>query len=81
MKISIYMKTPDAVDNAVHDALDMKYDAVDGIIVNTNDPRESMEYQEDKESISNLCKKWFEWGECVKLELDTDAGTMTVVER
>lgn len=76
MKLFISMKTPDCVDYAVKEAIKQE--------------RDEFESEADKESFDEetdggagareVCKKWFRYGECVTLEVDTDAKTCTVLE-
>ena len=65
MKIQITMKTPDAVTNAL-EYTDFSY------IPEENRDSES-------ERIYKLCKKWFQYGECVTLEVDTEKETCVVL--
>ena len=32
------------------------------------------------QKVQGVCKRWFEYDEVVRLEIDTDAGTCTVVQ-
>jgi hypothetical protein len=77
MKLTITMKTPDCVGDAIREALVSE--------------RDEFEREEDKESFNNasfdaieqaqeVCGKWFEYGEYLYVEVDTDAGTIRVLE-
>lgn len=65
MKIKVTMKTPDALDYAIKDAL------------NGNPLPEEREELED-EAREKLAH-WFKWGECLAVEFDTEAMTATVL--
>lgn len=66
-KLRLYMKTPDAVDNAIDEYL--------------NDQGLDSEFERDtmKDEIKNKLDVFFEWGESVTLEFDLDTGIMRVV--
>lgn len=66
MKIKVTMKTPDALDYAIKDALD-------GNLL--PEERENMEY-EARERLA----KWFRGGEYLAVEFDTEAMTATVLD-
>lgn len=52
-------------------------DALDRAISENIDPNDE---DQNPEQIKDICDKWFECGECVTLEIDTDAGTCIVLE-
>lgn len=66
MKFKITMKSP----NGVADSVDA---ALEGL---SEDERE-----ERKEKIETLLSKWFEFGEYLTVEVDTDAESIRVCER
>ena len=71
MKVRITMKTPDAVEDAAEEAFPIDFD--------------DQQFEEDaalyeQDSFRSLCEKWFRYGEHVTLEVDTEEGTITVVE-
>lgn len=69
MTFTISMKTPDAVETAVRDAL-----------IKVDDDGNELEIDEESvEELMELCKKWFSWGEYVQLEVDTEAKTCKVL--
>jgi len=35
--------------------------------------------EEEREAVEEKCAKWFRYGECVTIEVDTDAGTAVVL--
>lgn len=76
MKFRVTLKTPDALDEAIHEAVeDSLMDADDDLdtdeIVAVGDIR-----SENWREISNT---WFKHGECLTVEIDTDARTCVVV--
>lgn len=71
MKIRVNMKTPDALSEAV-------CEAVGPAEVDLDDDQTNYDLIE---TITDMAKKkWFRYGECVTLEIDTDAGTCVVLE-
>lgn len=73
MKFKVSMKDPDTLHDAITDAIkEMKFPDLSG---------DEAELVRDKrnEEVSALCSKWFEYGEYLTVEIDTDAGTCTVV--
>ena len=67
MKFTIYMKTPDAVEYAIENAMD-------------NEVADDEDQYEIRENLKELCSKWFSYGECVGIEIDTDTEIATVVK-
>lgn len=75
MKFIVQMKDPDVLGDAIDEALaDLK---VEGL---SDDELEAVR-EKRKESISELTSRWFEYGEYLQVEIDTDAETCTVVKR
>jgi len=68
MIIRVIMKTPDAVDTAIEEALK-----------ETHDPDEDQTHI-IKHDLREQFKNWFEYGEVVHLIVDTDANTCTIEE-
>lgn len=68
MKINITMKTPDALDYAIKDALEFSTLSNDDKIDQTD-------------TIKQLANTWFNYGEYVTLEIDTDTKTCIVVPK
>lgn len=62
------MKTLDALDYACKDAA-TEWDETDEPVIN----------QEKAEELYEFCSKWFRYGEQVTLEVDTEAGTISVL--
>lgn len=73
MKIKIYLKDPDTLYDAISDAVDeVEYDL----------PEDELELLKEKrkEKYRELATEWFEYGEYVMLEMDTDKKTMKVLK-
>lgn len=75
MKITVTMKDPDTLHDAIGDALEEAL------------PRSGLDEDERDlvrdsrhEKIKRQCSKWFKYGECLSVEIDTDAGTCVVKE-
>lgn len=74
MKFIVQMKDPDVLHDAIDEALaDLK---VEGL---SDDELEAVR-EKRKDSISELTSRWFEYGEYLRVEIDTDAETCTVVK-
>ena len=76
MKFKVTMKTPDALDDAIRETV------VREIGMYSSPDIEEFKYVvEDRcNEVKETCKRWFEYGEYVTIEIDTDAGTAIVVE-
>jgi hypothetical protein len=74
MKFTVLMKHPDVLDEAIADAVDNNRPdgLTDGEWEDIKDSR--------RESVLELCKKWFEYEEVVRLEIDTESETCTVID-
>ena len=65
MKFQVTMKTPDGLDDAIFECT---RNLTPGTII------------DNELEIKKLCGKWFRYGECVTLEIDTEEKTCVVVE-
>lgn len=75
MKFKVSMKDPDTLHDAIQEAVDKEL---------ADDPKLDDEEREllaecRREKIAGLCSKWFEYGEYLRVEIDTDAKTCTVL--
>lgn len=68
MKFTVTFKTPEALHAALDDA------SVVGIAGLSLGVREAR-----REELGELCRTWFEYGEPVRIEIDTEAKTATVL--
>lgn len=81
MKFTIKMKTPDVVTRAVDDITESEH--VDGALEGASDneiEEAGWVVDERRDDLKKLLSKWFNYGECVTIEIDTEAGTATVLE-
>ena len=72
MKFRATMKDSDALHEAIGEAAlatDLPLD---------EDEREAVLSVREKK-LADACRRWFEYGECLTVEVDTDAGTCVVV--
>lgn len=74
MKFTVTMKDPDTLYDAINDAIEESLSDVED-----EDEREAIE-EVRKEKLKNLCAQWFDYGEYLTVEIDTEANTCTVVK-
>lgn len=74
MKIKVTMKDPDVLDDAITEAVANGM----GEAPRDEDEREALA-EVRREKARKLAAKWFEYGEYLTVEIDTDAGTCVVV--
>lgn len=76
MKIRVTMKDPDTLYEATTEAVaeDVKKLSL------SEDEAEAIE-EKRRNAVNDLASKWFEYGEYLTVEIDTDAKTCVVVER
>ena len=73
MRFTITMKDPDGVYESIQDA-------IGGIRVGGLDADELSDVRERRaEKVHKLCGRWFEYGEYLRVEVDTEAETCTVL--
>lgn len=75
MKFTVSMKDPDTLQDAIYEAVRTQIPIV-GLDANELD----MIRERRAETIAALCTNWFEWGEYLRVEIDTDAKTCTVLK-
>ena len=74
MKIEISIKNPDVAEDAIQDAVKASLASYDG------DPDEKKALHEIRvEKTREAVGKWMEWMEYIRIEIDTDADTATVI--
>jgi len=74
MKFTITFKTPDAMDDAIKDAVFAESDCDCGLCPKCREIR-----RENEPPIRAVAEKFIEYGEYVYIELDTETGTATVL--
>lgn len=77
MKIRVTMKDPDCLHDAVREAVEDDCAKITGLFERE---RENLIADRTAE-VSHACSRWFQYGEYLTVEIDTDAGTATVVPR
>lgn len=74
MKFKVTMKDPDTLGDAINDAVREDIAKIPGL---TGEDRETL-FENRREAVSKITAKWFEYGEYLAVEIDTDAHTATV---
>ena len=73
MKFRVSMKDPDTLYEAIADAVHEDTAAI-------ADPYERDAVKQVRsQNVRKLCSQWFRYGEYLTVEIDTEAGTCTVV--
>ena len=75
MKIVVQMKDPDTLDDAIKEAAEES-------IENTDLPKDEWRALAEIRAGKwrQLARTWWEYGEYLRVEIDTEAGTCTVLE-
>jgi hypothetical protein len=73
MKFTVTMTDTYALQNAIHDAVSSTTDFA------WSAEEKKMTHEEHEEITRKLCSRWFEWGFCLTVEIDTEAMTCVVV--
>ncbi len=76
MKFKITLKDPDGVQDCMDDAAKEYAKNVPDL---SDEEREAVR-EKRRELIGAVCSKWFEYGEYLRVEIDTDAKTITVCD-
>lgn len=76
MKFRVTMKDPDTLSDAINEAAKKMLAAVEGM-----DTDRELLVERRCEELSTLANNWFEYGEYVTIEIDTEAKTAIVCER
>lgn len=74
MKAEIFLKDPDGFYESVRHAANESVQSIEGL--NEGEREELAESRVD--TLNAFLKQWVEYGECVTLIADTEAGTLTV---
>jgi hypothetical protein len=75
MEFRVTMKDPDTLDDAIQVAIRREVAKIEGLDARE---REAVE-EERREKVGSLCARWFEYGEYLTVQIDTEAGTCVVV--
>ena len=73
MKFKVQMKDPDTLHDAITEAVE------ESVALTTDEDEREALAQVRVTKTQEVCAKWFEYGEYLTVEIDTDAGTCTVV--
>lgn len=76
MKFKVTMKNPDALGEAINDAVTAELAKMPGL--HDDEAEELADTRRRK--VSEMCGKWFQYGEYLTVEIDTEAGTCVVLE-
>lgn len=76
MKFRVTMKDPDTLNDAISDAIRQQLAESQ---LPEDEQEELLEIREEK--VGKICGKWFEYGEYLTIEIDTETQTARVVER
>lgn len=75
MKFTVLMKDPDTLHDAIRDAV-----RAEVAKLGLDDVEERMAVEERRhEKVGEVCSRWFKYGEYLAVEIDTEAGTCTVL--
>lgn len=77
MKFKVTMKNPDAVGDAISDAV---RDDLNNIPHITDEEERDALQDSREEKLKKFCSQWFKYGEYLTVEIDTEAGTATVLK-
>ncbi len=77
MILHVTMKDPDTLCDAIDRAVGEWVKGIEGI---DNEEREAVA-EARKEKVREVCGQWFEYGEYLTVEIDTEDKTATVVRR
>lgn len=78
MKFTVTFKDPDGPCNSIEEAGEQCARSVSGFDQMHEDEQQDL-IESRREKIKKLCDRWFRYGEYVDIEIDTDAGTATVL--
>jgi hypothetical protein len=75
MKFRVMMKDPDTLYDAIDEAVTREVAKLDQL----DDDEKEVVKENRAEKIRELAGRWFEYGEYLNVEIDTEAGTCVVV--
>lgn len=75
MKFRVQMKDPDTLDDCIAIAVN---DSMRGMVLEDEESDAIGEVR--KKSFKSVASRWFRFGEYLTVEIDTEAGTCTVLE-
>lgn len=78
MKFVVSMKDPDVLHDSIREAVGL---ALEESCLDLDDDEREQLIETRSAKVGALCVRWFECGEYLRVEIDTDAKTCTVIER
>jgi hypothetical protein len=75
MKFKVGMKDPDTLHDAIKRAVDVSFETMGPL----EDDEVDALAEVRREKMRDLCSRWFRYGEYLTVEIDTEAGTCTVI--
>jgi len=75
MKFTVQMKDPDTLQDAIEDAVKDDLATIEGL---DEGDRESLA-ERRREAVMEIASEWFEYDEYLRVEIDTEAKTCTVL--
>lgn len=78
MKVRLIMKDPDALYEAVQEAVAADVKKLEGL---TDQERDDLAETRREKVRGRIVENWMEWGEYLEVEFDLDALTATVLKR
>jgi len=75
MKFKVTMKDPDTLGDAIDQAVRAELKKIEGL---DEEDRDAL-FDHRRDAMSDITSKWFEYGEYLTVEIDTDAKTAIVI--
>lgn len=74
MRFTVSMKDPDTLQDAIEEAVTASIAPL-----GLSEPEREAVEEVRREKVGDLCGRWFECGEYLRVEVDTEAGTCVVL--
>lgn len=75
MKVNVTFKDPDSLYDAIREAVEEEVRGLQGI----SDEEKGSLIDGRVDEVKGKCRKWFEYGEYLRVQVDTDAETCIVL--
>lgn len=79
MRIQITLKTPDCLENAAEEYAQDCLGKESQEVLESYDHNEKYYLEDKRAEFVKLCEKWFSYGECLTVEIDTDREEIMVI--
>lgn len=76
MKFTVQMKNPDTLHDAIREAVEIEVKAL-----KLSEDESELVIKQRCKKVSDICSKWFRYGEYLEVEIDTEAKTCTVLNQ